>query len=51
MLASLSLLVLAAAATPCEMLDALSTPQVSIKAAAARRSRRLCRRIAVCGSC
>jgi feruloyl esterase len=35
MLASLSLVVLVAAATPCEMLDALSTPQVSIKAASA----------------
>ena len=35
MLASLSLVVLAAAATPCEMLDALSTPQVSVKAASA----------------
>src|SRR5687768_3723830 len=35
MLASLSLVVLAAAATPCEILDALSTPQVSIKAASA----------------
>ena len=35
MLASLSLVILAAASTPCEMLDAMSTPQISIKAASA----------------
>ena len=35
MLASLTLVLAAAAATPCEMLDALSTPQVSIKASSA----------------
>src|SRR5262245_37429259 len=35
MLATLTLVLAAAAATPCEMLDALSTPHVSIKASSA----------------
>ena len=36
MLATLSLVVMAAAAaTPCEMLDAMSTPQIAIKASSA----------------